>query len=140
MEQQPTGRGRWWWLVPILGGYWAFLFFLTHRQPGEGTLPGWDKVAHFTAYALLAGLFSVTLVAFGKRSLWWQLAIFLVVVSYGAADEYLQQFVPGRHPDVRDWLADAAGAAAALVLLMGFWPAKNSEPEAEPKNEKRLDT
>jgi VanZ family protein len=39
-------------------------------------------------------------------------------VAFGALDEVHQGFVPGRSQDAMDWVADAAGAALAVVL----WP------------------
>jgi hypothetical protein len=44
---------------------------------------------------------------------------------YAACDEYFQQFIGGRSADVRDLIADAIGALAALALLTGlsFWSA-----------------
>ena len=81
------------------------------RLPGP-ELPGFDKVAHFGAYALLGWL----LVFAADRSR-LPLAVGAVLgVLYGATDEIHQMYVPGRSPDVMDWFADAAGVAAATFV------------------------
>jgi VanZ family protein len=36
---------------------------------------------------------------------------------YGISDELHQSFVPGRTPDVHDWIADTWGAAVAIGVL-----------------------
>jgi VanZ family protein len=41
----------------------------------------------------------------------------LLVSALGAADEWHQQFIPGRRMDARDWLADTAGAVSGLSLV-----------------------
>ena len=40
-----------------------------------------------------------------------------IVSLLGAADEWHQQFIPSRSMDVRDWLADTAGAVTGLSLV-----------------------
>lgn len=73
---------------------------------------GFDKVAHFGAYALL-GL----LLAHAHHRLGWSLlAAVAVGWLYGISDEWHQSFVPGRTPDPADWLADALGVLAAVAL------------------------
>lgn len=99
------------WL-PALG--WAALLFLLSSRP---TLPApdvahFDKAAHFGAYLVL-GL----LLAFAADRSGWPLWIAIPLgLAYGMADEVHQMFVPGRSPSVADWIADAAGVAAAVLL------------------------
>ena len=77
---------------------------------------GLDKVAHFSQYAILAYL---VLRGWGRaaggkgRYPEWILVVLLVL--FAAADEYHQDWIPGRDPDWHDWLADAAG------ILCGYW-------------------
>lgn len=47
-------------------------------------------------------------------------AAWAIAVLYGISDEWHQSFVPLRHPDVRDLVADAAGAGAAAIAA-GAW-------------------
>ena len=73
-----------------------------------------DKVVHFVAYATLGG--SVAWAArlrHVRRALLW----ICVVSSLGALDEWHQQFIPSRSMDLRDWMADTAGAVAGLTLV-----------------------
>ena len=44
------------------------------------------------------------------------IALLALIAVYAALDEWLQSFV-GRDMDLRDWLADMAGATATIALL-----------------------
>jgi VanZ family protein len=66
-------------------------------------------------------------------------AAFAIAVAsgYGIVDELHQSFIPGRDAAVHDWIADSAGALAAVLLvavmfaaLQGVWenPAHSSAP------------
>jgi VanZ family protein len=81
-------------------------------------LPGFDKLLHALAYAVLAMLIFRALdttVWSNRPSLlfWVSLA---ATVAYGISDELHQAFVPARSAEIMDAAADAAGALAALVL------------------------
>jgi VanZ family protein len=110
----------------------AFLFFLSSRD----TLPvdlsgGLDKVAHFAAYLVLGFL-----LAFGasRTGLSLALAVFLGF-AYGVFDELHQSTVPGRHADAGDWIADAAGTLAGVLLFVLFpriWKGSPLRARSEP--------
>ncbi len=73
--------------------------------------------AHFGFYALLALAFWWAI-----RRQWPAIAdptwvVFGLALLYGLSDELHQSFVPGRAADWRDVATDAAGAAAALLLI-----------------------
>ena len=73
-----------------------------------------DKVVHFLAYATLGGAVAwAALLRGARRMLFWM----CVVSMLGALDEWHQQFIPSRSMDVRDWMADTAGAVAGLTLV-----------------------
>ena len=79
-----------------------------------------DKVVHALAYGLLGacllrGLAAARLanVTAATATRAWALS-----VIYGATDEWHQSFVPGRTMAVDDWVADAAGAAAAVLVAL----------------------
>ncbi|HEX6040629.1 VanZ family protein [Longimicrobium sp.] len=94
---------------------WAgLIFYLSSRStlPVEPRFPYFDKVAHFSAYAILGALLAF---ATDRSRLPMALAVGLGVL-YGASDEVHQVFVPGRSPDVLDWAADAAGVLTACLL------------------------
>jgi VanZ family protein len=73
-----------------------------------------DKFAHFGVYALLGTLIARTKP--GWRGAWRGL---WVASLFGATDEWHQAFVPGRSPDLGDWVADTTGAALAVALYAG---------------------
>lgn len=96
------------------------LIFVASSIPSPGPLPGGlsDKAAHAIGYGLLGG---TLLRAFARGRLevvsWRRgLAAIAVALLYGVADEYHQQFVPGRSSDVRDIVADVTGASLAVAL------------------------
>lgn len=96
--------------------------FMTSSLESVPPVPGRfaDKIVHFVAYALLGacvlrGLTDRVLAnATGTRAFQaWGLS-----ALYGASDEWHQSFVPGRTAAFDDWLADAAGAAAAVIVVL----------------------
>jgi VanZ family protein len=75
---------------------------------------GIDKVAHFGAYLVL-GLCLAYGNALGPR--FPTFVPLLLGWLYGASDEFHQHFVPGRSVDFYDWVADALGITAGLLLF-----------------------
>ncbi|MGY1489030.1 VanZ family protein [Methylobacillus pratensis] len=93
--------------------------FIGGEAPGAGSLfpPPWDKVVHFFVFGtigVLAGL------AFLRLPL---VAVWIIVVALGAADELHQLFIEGRQAGLDDLLADALGGLAALpvIALLRRW-------------------
>ena len=91
---------------------------IPNLEETPGGLP--DYVWHFLVYAGLAALFVRAFAASDWASVspfvgWraWTASVF-----YGATDEFHQRFVAGRQASLDDWIADAAGAATAVVLLV----------------------
>ncbi|MCI0499271.1 MAG: VanZ family protein [Planctomycetales bacterium] len=111
-----------------LGIYWPAIFWLTHipvpdiaRQSGMS-----DKTMHVLAYFALTFLtwFAVSpyeKIRWNKPKVW---IVWVVIVLYAAADEYLQGRV-GRSADVVDFASDLFGLAMGLGVLsiFSFWPA-----------------
>ena len=99
-----------------VAAYMAGIFALSSQAtlPGSSLTPDWTQ--HGIAYA---GLALVTLratsggrwVGVGARAIG---LAWVIAAAYGVTDEWHQAFVPGRMADVRDVLADAAGAALGL--------------------------
>jgi VanZ family protein len=98
------------------------VIFVATSIPNLQELPGGlsDTSYHAAGYAVLGALF-----VRGFAAARWEgvspAAVLLAVAcaaAYAAFDEWHQRFVPGRFPDVRDFAADAAGAAAAAI---GVW-------------------
>lgn len=100
-------------IAPVV--VWAAAVFALSAVPGRAVphvgLPSADKVIHALIYGL--GAWLALRGRFGRRP--W-LTAWLAVAAYGVTDEWHQRFVPGRTCDVRDWVADACGAAIALTL------------------------
>jgi len=100
------------WLLPLCV---AAGIFAATSWPTPPHLPGnSDKAVHFSAYALLGAS-----VAWASRVRTARgAALWIVFVSLlGAADEWHQQFIPGRRMDARDWMADSLGAVCGLSLV-----------------------
>lgn len=100
---------------------WMGLIFYLSSQPRlprvipPGFPPIQDIIGHFTVYAVLAVLLWWVLRGAGVRHpFFWALAS---AVLYGASDEFHQNFVPNRNPDVFDLATDFAGAATALLIV-----------------------
>jgi len=67
-------------------------------------------IEHAVAYAGTAMLLRLGYQAWGK-----QIAVGLVL--YAGLLELLQNFSPGRHPGVSDWLASSAGALMGIAVI-----------------------
>jgi len=76
--------------------------------------PPWDKLAHAGVFA---GFGFIAWVASGARTLTVPL---LIVACVAVMDEGLQYFTPGRNADLRDIVADLAGAWLAVLVLRGL--------------------
>ena len=99
-----------------VAAYMAMLFLLSAQSalPGAALAPDWSE--HGLAYAGLA-LVTLRAVTGGRWAAIGSGALgiaWLIATLYGATDEYHQSFVAGRTSDLRDLIADSAGAALAL--------------------------
>jgi VanZ family protein len=96
--------------------------FVLSSQSKIPPLPGGltNHTGHFIGYGLLGGL----LLRGFAHARWqgvdsrgaWRGIVFASL--YGITDEFHQSFVPGRTPAVDDWIADSAGAAVAVLLIV----------------------
>ncbi|MFP5504800.1 MAG: VanZ family protein [Gammaproteobacteria bacterium] len=105
----------------ILTLAWMGTIFLLSSQPGgqiEMGPPGFDKILHMGAYALLALLILGALPRPpGGYRLGQALAAAALAAAYGLTDEWHQFHVPGRSMDGWDLVADAAGALLGALVL-----------------------
>jgi VanZ family protein len=80
-----------------------------------------DKLLHLLEYALLAYLLARAARNSLNSSLSKHFRIFAIgaAVLYGISDEFHQHFVPGRHVEALDILADTAGAILGQLFSRG---------------------
>jgi hypothetical protein len=114
--------------------WWSSSRTWPEARPLLADLPRWllavlavvppDKLVHTGIYALLATLWRFGLHGRARATLLaWALAS-----GFGGLDEVHQSWVPGRSSDPWDLLADATGAA--LALLCWTLLAKRAKPPA----------
>jgi len=124
----------------IAGTLWFLSSQSTLPQP-PGPL-GWDKLQHLLAYGALGFAIGLWISpAFWKlRPIAAVLVTVLIGSAYGAIDEIHQYFVPGRHSNFWDWVANTLGsilgALTLLFILKRFTPAVeiNTKNPKSPNN------
>jgi VanZ family protein len=98
------------------------LLYGASSVPDVGSLPGGvsDKIAHFSAYALLAILVLRALAAGRFDGVTWRRSLIAVLITilFGASDEWHQSYVPGREAEALDIIADAIGGAAGAAFVL----------------------
>jgi len=98
----------------LLALYAALISGLSHAPlhpvGGAALFPGADKLLHAAEFALFALL---AWRAFNRRPI---LAL-LTALAFAALDEFHQSFIPARDASALDGLADALGAALALLAV-----------------------
>lgn len=112
--------------ILLLGLFvWACaILWLSSLSPDE--MPGaafvfWDKINHVVAFAVGGWLAASALgMARPAASTPGRLVVAVVIIAaFGAMDEGVQSFTPGRTgADVTDWIADVIGAAAGATLSL----------------------
>jgi len=108
---------RW---VPLLA--WIILIFSVSSVPiidmeGVGLPEGFDKIAHYFEYLILAlffhhGLSGRTV----RRRLPVELLVLAACLAVAAVDEVHQGYVPGRDPSIFDFAADTAGILTGIII------------------------
>lgn len=126
MDTRTTGR-----VSAVAAIVWMGVIFALSSLPG-GAVPGrFGSLGHFTVYAVLGALYFLALS--GRAPLSRAAVVAVALASlYGITDEFHQSFVPGRTPDVVDWLVDTLGAGAGVLLagLVFRWRAR--DPRSGP--------
>ncbi|MBS3963251.1 MAG: VanZ family protein [Methylomonas sp.] len=99
--------------------YCGLIFWLSSQSmlPVPSVFNAQDKVMHAGAYFVMALLAWRALRHAGLSGKLTLILAALFCSLYGISDEWHQSFVPGRNPDVTDWLADTVGAVGGVVLL-----------------------
>jgi VanZ family protein len=104
------------WLPPTL---WAGVILTGTSLPSTVVptqVSAFDKVLHFTVYALFAVLLARSLFEVTTR---WRAALLAIAIAavFGAVDEWHQRFIRGRFPDRADLLADTLGAVGGAFTV-----------------------
>lgn len=119
------------WLPPLV---WAGVILLGTSLPQDAVplqTSGIDKVLHFSIYTVLA--FLLTRQISEDTTRWRAVAGALVIaIAFAAVDEWHQRFIPGRFPELADWLADAAGAAVGAIAYAMFFHGRGQRPSGTP--------
>ena len=116
VRPRPAGRRRW---APAAVWTLTLLVLTSWPSPRVPDIRGGDKVVHALLYAVLAFLVlnavRASVAPPARRAL--EIAVTVLAVSaFGWADEWHQQYIPGRSRDSADWAADTFGA----ILGVGF--------------------
>jgi len=107
---------------------WLGAFAATHVPPKRLPSPGVSDLAlHAAGYFVLASAFWLALWSRETGRSHRAAALLIVMLGYAAADELTQPLV-GRSSAWGDFLADAAGAAAALIVWEAMaWRARAAQ-------------
>lgn len=105
--------------VSLLTLYCSLIYWLSSRThlPTPMLFMHQDKVVHTAAYFIMGVLaWRFFNDYFNKQS-----TVFIVSICfcslYGISDEWHQSMVPGRTPDIWDWLVDTLGAILAMACI-----------------------
>ena len=145
-DTKSPGHRRFLTVAVAVAIYVGLCFVATHAPVHNVPTPDWrmipfDKVAHFSMYALMAFLMSLmlsmrTLYVEQTASRTWlhSLLVLGVVAVYGIFDETTQPAF-GRTFDWLDWAADLVGASCGIIafllmrrLLRYWWPVQELLP------------
>lgn len=100
------------WIPAVV---WSLVVYTLSAQtvlPNPRSFGITDKHAHFIIFAVLGLALAYGRYRSPRRPPHW--LILAAGLLYGVLDEVHQSFVPNRHPDVADFIADAAG------VLLGY--------------------
>lgn len=95
----------------------SFAILIASLWPASGPATGNDKVDHLLAYGALMLLWQLHF-QYHK----WQklLLIWLAVVAFGGAIEYLQGLTSYRFASIADMIANSVGAGLMLLLILAY--------------------
>ena len=115
-------RARWLFLWAPVVVYMAAIFYMSAQSdpPAPGGVP--DYVLHAIEYfGLSVVVFRAVAGGLGRAVTATSLtSTLLITLAYAISDEVHQLFVPYRTADVRDVLADVAGAAIGLCACWAW--------------------
>lgn len=112
---------------------WMILIFILSSLPSLPGLPAVikiNKLFHALTYGVLAYCFLQSLSGSETISIKHALLAAMPAIAYGITDEFHQSFVQGREADIRDVLANAAGALIAVKIVRWCGHMQSSCPDA----------
>jgi len=106
------------WL-PLI--FYCLLIYIQSDYPSPEELPSFkfmDKMLHFVAYGVMGILFYRAYQTMRIKNHRKMLILFSIASAsvYGISDEIHQYFVPDRHADLLDVIADILGAVCGVYL------------------------
>lgn len=127
-------------LFMMLSILWTTLLFAESSQPPAklmGEVIGLDKLAHFTAFGVLALLLTGTSFFSLRNKQRILLAPLLGTVIIGASEEIYQSTIEGRSGSILDLMADTSGAMFSVALIHYIF-LTNPSIESNKKHFRRL--
>jgi len=117
------------WL-PVL--VFCLIIFIQSSFPATEHIPEFnfsDKLLHAAVYAVLGMLLYRALNAMHKRPSTASLVVLSILITalYGASDEIHQYFVPSRHAEFLDFVADAVGGIIGVMVAVVIFKNKPSQ-------------
>jgi VanZ family protein len=107
----------------FLSLFYAGIIFFLSSYPIPAQMPSFafsDKVVHIMEYGILASLIYMALKSTHTVTYKFILLAFVLAFLYGISDEVHQYFVPGRHADIFDVMANGIGAFCFPLVLQKF--------------------
>ena len=108
----------------LTGLYCVLILTLSSRSFQTTLISKWDKVIHFSEYAILGALLLASVEQRGVK-------IVLLIVAIGSIfagiDEMWQSIIPTRISSIYDWLADTGGLLIGATVTSLLFRLKNIE-------------
>ena len=104
---------------------WAFVIMATSILPGDAfpdiDIRFFDKIVHFTKYAILAILMVSGVNYSYKYYTPLKKVLFMLILAggYGILMELVQWFIPNRVPSIWDVVANVAGILTGMMVMKG---------------------
>ena len=105
---------------------WMLVIFIVSSAPASYvpkiSILHFDKIVHSSEFFILGLLLTRALAYSYSEVNLAKLIIFAIIVAsfYAAFDEWHQRFIPGRHPDILDFLFDFIGLKIGAILYIAI--------------------
>lgn len=121
------------WMLSLI--YMGLIFCISsYPEPTKVPSPPYfDKAVHILEYGLLASLVYLALRDMKVPGRYLVGLAFAIAFLYGVSDEIHQYFVPGRHAEILDVLADGIGAFSFLLAFQ-YYDNRSNDGKTRPGN------